>query len=99
MAHRNPMTAKQKTAVLITDDDQGMRDTIGAILKRDYRADGLERRSGARIAEARGHRFDALDVPLPGINGLDVLRIVKENQSHRNIMISAVTEIEVAVQA
>ena len=28
--------ANSKT-ILICDDDQGMRDTIGAILKRDYR--------------------------------------------------------------
>jgi DNA-binding NtrC family response regulator len=98
--HRNPMTAKQKT-VLITDDDQGMRDTIGAILKRDYRV--LTVSSGeAALALLKREDVDLmlLDVRLPGINGLDVLRIVKENYSLIElIMISAVTEIEVAVQA
>ena len=31
-----PMTRPTKT-ILICDDDQGMRDTLTAILKRDYR--------------------------------------------------------------
>src|SRR3972149_1005214 len=33
--HHLPMTGKPKT-VLIVDDDEGMRDTLTAILKRDY---------------------------------------------------------------
>src|SRR5205085_9272902 len=41
-----------------------------------------------------------LDVRLPGISGFEVLRIVKENYSLNEVlMISAVTEIETAVQA
>jgi DNA-binding NtrC family response regulator len=94
------MSPKQKT-VLIVDDDQGMRDTISAILKRDYRV--LTVPSGeAALALLKREDIDLmlLDVRLPGINGLDVLRIVKENYSLIElIMISAVTEIEVAVQA
>ncbi|HEX2443548.1 MAG TPA: sigma-54 dependent transcriptional regulator [Vicinamibacterales bacterium] len=94
------MSPKQKT-VLIVDDDQGMRDTISAILKRDYRV--LTVPSGeAALALLKREDPDLmlLDVRLPGINGLDVLRIVKENYSLIElIMISAVTEIEVAVQA
>ena len=41
-----------------------------------------------------------LDVRLPGIDGFDVLRIVKENYSLVEvIMISAISEIETAVKA
>ncbi len=41
-----------------------------------------------------------LDVRLPGIGGLEVLKIVRENYSLVEvIMVSAVTEVEVAVQA
>ena len=41
-----------------------------------------------------------LDVRLPGINGLDVLRIVKENYGFVEcIVISAINEVETAVQA
>jgi DNA-binding NtrC family response regulator len=94
------MTPKPKT-VLIVDDDEGMRDTLNAILKRDYR---VLRAATGEAALAILNREDVdlmmLDVRLPGIGGFDVLRIVRENYSLIEvIMISAITEIETAVQA
>jgi len=94
------MSPKPKT-VLIVDDDEGMRDTLNAILKRDYR---VLRAATGEAALAILSREDVdlmlLDVRLPGIGGFDVLRIVKENYSPVEvIMISAITEIETAVQA
>ncbi len=90
----------QKT-ILICDDDQGMRDTIGAILKRDYRV--LTAASGeAALLLLRQEDVDLilLDVRLPGISGLDVLRIVKENYALVEcILISAINDVETAVQA
>jgi two-component system, NtrC family, response regulator AtoC len=87
--------------ILICDDDQGMRDTIGAILKRDYRV--LTVSSGeAALTLMKEEDVDLilLDVRLPGISGFDVLRIVKENYSLVEcIMISAINEVETAVQA
>jgi DNA-binding NtrC family response regulator len=88
-------------SVLICDDDQGMRDTIAAILRRDYRV--LTVSSGeAALTLLRQEEIDLilLDVRLPGISGFDVLRIVKENYSLIEcIMISAINEVETAVQA
>src|SRR5919198_5773050 len=94
------MTHKLKT-VLIVDDDEGMRDTLTAILKREYR---LLRVSSGEAALPILNREDVdlmlLDVRLPGISGFEVLRIVKENYSLIEvIMISAITEIETAVKA
>jgi DNA-binding NtrC family response regulator len=92
--------ATSKT-ILICDDDQGMRDTIGAILKRDYRV--LMVASGeAALTLLKREDVDLilLDVRLPGISGFDVLRIVKENYSLIEcIMISAINEVETVVQA
>jgi len=92
--------ASAKT-ILICDDDQGMRDTLSAILKRDYRV--LSVSSGeAALVLLREEDVDLmlLDVRLPGISGFDVLRIVKENYSLIEcIMISAISEVETAVQA
>ena len=58
--------------ILIVDDDEGMRDTLTAILKRDYRVvsvssaeDGLSRLRQTRVD------LMLLDVRLPGIGGLD----------------------------
>ncbi|MBI3263806.1 MAG: sigma-54-dependent Fis family transcriptional regulator [Acidobacteria bacterium] len=94
------MPPKLKT-VLIVDDDEGMRDTLSAILKREYRV--LRAAAGeAALSIMATEDVDLmlLDVRLPGIGGLDVLRAVKENYSLTEvIMISAITEIETAVQS
>jgi len=94
------MTHKLKT-VLIVDDDEGMRDTLTAILKREYR---VLRVSSGEAALPILNREDIdlmlLDVKLPGISGFEVLRIIKENFALVEvIMISAINEIETAVQA
>jgi DNA-binding NtrC family response regulator len=94
------MNHKIKT-VLIVDDDEGMRDTLTAILKREYR---ILRVSSGEAALPVLNREDVdlllLDVRLPGISGFEVLRIVKENYSLVEVlMISAINEIETAVQA
>ena len=94
------MNPKPKT-ILIVDDDEGMRDTLNAILRRDYR---VLRAATGEAALAILNREDVdlmlLDVRLPGIDGFDVLRIVRENYSLIEvIMISAITDIETAVKA
>jgi DNA-binding NtrC family response regulator len=94
------MSQKPKTA-LIVDDDEGMRDTLTAILKRDYRV--LKVASGEAalpILNREDVDLVLLDVRLPGISGFEVLRIVKENYSLVEvIMISALNDVETAVQA
>ena len=94
------MSHKPKT-ILIVDDDEGMRDTLTAILKSEYR---VLRAASGEAALPILNREDVdlllLDVRLPGISGFEVLRIVKENFSLIEVMmISAISEIETAVQA
>jgi DNA-binding NtrC family response regulator len=94
------MSQKPKT-VLVVDDDEGMRDTLTAILKREYRV--LRVASGEAalpILSREDVDLMLLDVRLPGISGFEVLRIVKENYNLIEvIMISAINEVETAVQA
>ena len=94
------MSQKPKT-ILIVDDDEGMRDTLTAILKREYRV--LRATSGeAALPILNRDNVDLmlLDVRLPGISGFEVLRIVKENYALIEVlMISAINDIETAVQA
>src|SRR6184192_848785 len=94
------MSHKPKT-VLIVDDDEGMRDTLTAILKREYR---ILRVASGEAALPILNREDVdlmlLDVRLPGISGFEVLRIVKENYSLIEvIVISAMNDVETAVTA
>ena len=94
------MPSPQKT-ILIVDDDEGMRDTLTAILKREYRViaassaeDGLSRLRQTRVD------LMLLDVRLPGIGGLEMLKQVREQRAELEvIMISAITDVETAVQA
>lgn len=87
--------------LLIVDDDEGMRDTLTAILKRDYRV--LTAASAEEgLSRLRQTRVDLmlLDVRLPGIGGLDLLKHVREQRDEVEvIMISAITDVETAVQA
>jgi DNA-binding NtrC family response regulator len=94
------MSLKAKT-VLIVDNDEGMRDTLTAILKREYRV--LRVASGESalpILNREDVDLVLLDVKLPGISGFEVLRIIKENYSLVEVlMISASNDVETAVQA
>ena len=95
-----PMPERRKT-VLIVDDDEGMRDTLAAVLRRDFRV--LKAATGEaalQIMEKEDVDLMMLDVRLPGISGFEVLKIVKENYSYVEvIVISALKELDTAVEA
>jgi len=94
------MSERRKT-VLIVDDDEGMRDTLSAVLKRDYRL--LKAATGEaalQIIEKEEIDLIMLDVRLPGISGFEVLKIAKENYPKVEvIVISALKELDAAVEA
>ena len=94
------MSERRKT-VLIVDDDEGMRDTLSAVLRRDYRL--LKAATGEaalQIMEKEDVDLMMLDVRLPGISGFEVLRIVKENYAYVEvIVISVIKEFDAAVEA
>jgi DNA-binding NtrC family response regulator len=87
--------------VLVVDDDEGMRDTLTTILRRDYRVlRAATGESGLAILGKETVDVVLLDVRMPGIGGFDVLREIRETQRLVEvIMISAINEVETAVQA
>jgi DNA-binding NtrC family response regulator len=94
------MSERRKT-LLVVDDDEGMRDTMTAILRQDYRvlrvASG---ESALQVLEKEDVDLMLLDVNLPGISGIEVLRILKENYPHIEvIVVSAVKELDAAIEA
>ena len=94
------MSDRRKT-VLIVDDDEGMRDTLTAVLRRDYRV--LRAATGEaalQIMEKEDVDLMMLDVRLPGISGFEVLKIVKENYPYVEvIVISVLKELDTAIEA
>lgn len=94
------MTPRLKT-VLVVDDDEGMRETLTAILRREYRViTAASAETGLDLLRNEDVDLMLLDVRLPRMGGIDLLKIVKETHSVVEvIMISAINEIETAVQA
>jgi DNA-binding NtrC family response regulator len=93
--------AERGKTILVVDDDEGMRDTLTAALKRDYRV--LRAATGEaalQVMEKEDIDLMLLDVRLPGINGFEVLRITKENYPYVEvIVISAIRELDAAIEA
>jgi two-component system, NtrC family, response regulator AtoC len=87
--------------VLIIDDDEGMRDTLAAILRRDCRVlRAATGEAGLAVFDREAVDVVLLDVRMPGMSGFDVLRHIKDTQRLVHvIMISAITDVETAVQA
>ena len=94
------MADKRKT-ILIVDDDEGMRETLTAMLRRDYRV--LQAATGEfalQVIEKEDIDLMLLDVRLPGISGFEVLKIVRENYPYIEvIVISVLKELDVAIEA
>ena len=94
------MSGRKKT-ILAVDDDEGMRDTLNALLKREYRV--LQAATGEaalQIMEKEDVDLMLLDVRLPGISGFEVLKITKENYPYVEvIVISVIKELDAAIEA
>lgn len=93
--------AQPARTVLIVDDDEGMRDTLGAILRRDYRVlRAPNGEAGLALFDRETVDVILLDVRMPGMSGFDVLKQVKDTQRLVEvIVISAIADVETAVQA
>lgn len=93
--------ADRRKTVLIVDDNEGMREMLTATLKHDYRV--LRAATGEaalQMMDKEDVDLMLLDVRLPGISGFEVLKIVKENYSHIEvIVISMIKELDAAVEA
>jgi DNA-binding NtrC family response regulator len=93
--------AERRKTLLIVDDDEGMRDTLTAMLRREYRV--LRASSGEaalQMMEKEDVDLMLLDVRLPGISGFEVLKITRENYPYVEvIVISVIKELDAAVEA
>ncbi len=94
------MAVKSKS-VLIVDPAETTRQRLGAVVQADFRA--VKAASAETALQLMLHEdvdIALINVCRPGISGLELLRIVRENYPLVEvIMLSEVGEIEVAVQA
>ncbi len=91
-----------KDRVLVVDDEAGVRDSLVGILGDEgYSVSAVESGEAALAAlEAQRHELVLLDVWLPGTDGLEVLRRIRERDAELPVVvISGHGTIETAVKA
>ena len=91
-----------KDAILVVDDEAGVRSSLAGILGDEGYAVTAADSGEAGLAALEARRFDLvlLDVWLPGLDGLEVLRRIRERDSELPVVvISGHGTIETAVKA
>ena len=82
--------------ILVVDDQEGMRLTLGGILKRHgYQVTTLE--NGYRaVEEVRNTRFDMIfmDIKMPGIDGVETFVRIKEIRPDVNVIMMTAFAVE-----
>jgi DNA-binding NtrC family response regulator len=93
--------ADRRKTLLVVDSDDEIRETLTAVLRRDYRV--LRAATGeAALQMMQKEDVDLmlLEVELPGINGFEVLKIIRENYPYVEvIVISSTKELDTAIEA
>ena len=90
-----------KTRILIADDEEGIRESLSLILSDlydlDFAHDGEETLSKASKGS---HDLLLLDIKMPKLDGLEVLRQLKSKQSTTPVLIlTAYQSVELAREA
>ena len=92
---------KKKDTILVVDDENGVRQSFNMVLKDDYHV--LLAGTGQEaldIFKKNSVDLILLDILLPDINGLELLeKLVETDPNTEIIMVTAVNEVQTAVQA
>ena len=92
-----------KARILVVDDEEGMLEVCADTLQRLPETDILVERHSERAAERlAAESLDLLiaDVRMPGVNGIDLLRLAREHDPHLAVlMITAYPTVETAVDS
>jgi two-component system, NtrC family, response regulator AtoC len=90
-----------RATVLVVDDEVGIRESFEAVLSKEY--DLLFASNGPealRIVSSRDVNLMLLDIRMPGMDGLEVLRHVKElSEQTEVVIVTAVKSLKTAIEA
>jgi len=88
--------------ILVVDDEKGMRDFLGLVLKKEgyYVAVASDGEEAIKILQKDIFDLVITDVKMPKLSGIDVLKAVKETSSETlMIIITAFASTETAIEA
>ncbi len=94
--------SKKSTRILIVDDEEIVRESLSGWLEKDGYTIGTAPDGAAALAAMAEHRWSILlvDLKMPGIDGLEVLRRVKESWPDTAVLImTAYATVDTAVNA
>jgi CheY-like chemotaxis protein len=87
------MFAASRKAILVVDDDQAMRDVISILLSPEYRVilavDGVD--GYLRANEEPKPDLIIADVSMPNLDGIAMVRRIRENDALRRVPVIFVT--------
>jgi two-component system response regulator AtoC len=90
-----------RATVLVVDDEAGIRESFEAVLSKEY--DLLFASNGPealRTVSSRDVNLMLLDIRMPGMDGLEVLRHVKElSEQTEVVIVTAVKSLKTAIEA
>ena len=91
-----------KIRVLVADDEDGLRTTIAAWLG-DEGFDVQEAPNGldaVKLVQSNDFDIALLDIKMPGMNGLEVLRYIRKNSPTTDtVMMTGMIDVSMAVEA
>ncbi len=77
-----------RPSLLIVDDEDGVRESLRMIFNRDFRIlEAASSKVAIKKAQEESPEVVLLDIRLPGVGGLDVLRRIKELNPHCQVII------------
>jgi DNA-binding NtrC family response regulator len=82
------MANETRQSIFVVDDDQGILDSFDAMLGDDYPLTLMD--SGTKVLQVIAEKNPELlflDIKMPGINGLEVLRWMRENKVSTKVVI------------
>jgi DNA-binding NtrC family response regulator len=91
-----------KPAILVVDDDEVMRQTLSDVLKKRGYAVSTADTGAQALSAVKDQLFDLilLDIRLPDMDGLDVLKSIKEVESDLMVIVmTAYSDVQNAVMA
>jgi len=93
---------RRKTRILVVDDELSIRISLGDLLRRDGHQVDVAENAAMALEMIETQSFDLLivDIKMPGMNGMDMLRKVKEDEPDVPVvMMTAYGSIDSAVEA